>query len=166
MKRHIKDGISALHIPTLDPLSLDNFDFSVNEPFVKCEASFREVVITGLSTITFPKIDFDKENMKLTVTANVVELKATGKYNIDGTAAYFFPLSGDDDVFADAETVTVTIGVSLSSLDIMKSDFNVSGIKFEVESIKVKDGGISELVKMLWRIGKPVKLRARRERSN
>ena len=82
LKTHMKDGLPALGIPPLDPLNAGNFSFKEETSYVKCKASFQDIVVTGLSSITFPKIAFNGDHFELAITANLKDIKAAGKYNL------------------------------------------------------------------------------------
>lgn len=137
LKAHMKDGIPALGIPPLDPLNVGSFSFKEDSSLMKFKARFQGIVITGLSTITFPKLEFEGNEFKLVVAANVTNLKATGKYSLEGTAASIVPLKGDGDMSAEAEAVTMHISISLTNTDLFKANIDVSDVKYDIGSIKV-----------------------------
>ncbi len=139
LKAHMKDGIPPLGIPPLDPLSVGSFSFSEKESYVDVKASFQDVVVTGLSTIDFPKLSFDDTQLKVSATTTLANLKGTGKYKLDGTAVYIVPLTGDGDMTVEAEAVTMTISMTVSTFNIAKltAKVTVEDISFAVGSIKL-----------------------------
>ncbi len=139
LKAHMKTGIPELGIPPLDPLKIGSFSFSEKEKYVDVKASFQDIVVTGLSTIDFPKLSFDDKQFKVSATATVANLKGTGTYKLDGTAVTIIPLTGDGDVTVEVDGVTMTIGLVVSTFDITKltAKVTVEDISFAVGSIKV-----------------------------
>ncbi len=140
LKDHTKDGIPALGIPPLDPLSIGSFSFSEkDEAYVDIKASFEDVVITGISTINFTNLSFDHNSFKVSAAATISNLKGTGKYKLDGTAVTIVPLKGDGDVTAEIDDIAVTISMAVTTFDIssLTAKVIVSGISFEVGDIKV-----------------------------
>ncbi len=153
----MKTGIPALGIPPLDPLSIGSFSFIENDSYVDIKASFKDVVVTGLSNINFPKLSFDEKEFKISATATVASLKGTGKYKLDGTAVTIIPLKGDGSVTVEPDDVTMTISMTVSTFDLEKltAKVTVEDISFDVESIKANltnlEGG-GDLSKVLNQI--------------
>ena len=158
LKDHVKEGIPALGVPALDPLSIGSFGFSEkDEAYVDVEASFEDVVLTGLSTINFTNLSFDDKEFKVSAAATVTNLKGTGDYKLDGTAVKIVPLKGDGDVTVEIDNINMTISLAVTTFDLsdLTVKVTVSGISFEVGTITVNlanlEGG-GELGKVLNQI--------------
>lgn len=129
-------NVSA-YAPQLDPLKVGSFSFKEDTSFVKVKASFQDIDIGGLSMIKFTKMNFDERKLKATAKATIDHLKVAGKYRLDGTAVYVLPLKGNGDVTVLADTVTLTISASVTSLDILSAKVAVDGFDLNTDNIKV-----------------------------
>lgn len=119
----LSKGVPELHIPSFDPLSVpgaQNITFHESF-FVSTEASFSEITVTGLSTLSPPELHWDSKKKVLSATVITKALQGKGTYALKGRAG-IIPLHGSGDFTYDIELVTAKIGVECNLNDIVKLD--------------------------------------------
>ena len=137
-KEVMKRGIPGI-LPVLDPITIGDFNFTVEEKSVQAKPSFSDVVVEGLSSFNIPVADVDMEKLIASAIITVQDLKCSGQYQLNGTALYVAPLSGHGDFSLEADAVKSTISMQLhmTSESKLYIKVDVGEISFDASAIKV-----------------------------
>lgn len=142
-KGFMKVGIPALGVPPLDPLDIGKLRFGEDTSYVNFKAYFYDVIVCGLSEITFNKVTYDPKTLEVSTKAMVPALEAKGKYRLTGTALFVIPLQGNGDITVKAEAVSVDIAMTLdANRDMKKTKVEIKDIGFQYGSVKVNLSGL------------------------
>ena len=142
-KTYMKTGIPSLGVPPLDPLAIGTISFGVDESYVNFKAHLSNLMVTGLSAITFNTVSFDSKTMTVTAKGMVPTVQATGQYQLDGKALYVIPLDGNGDITVNASAVAAQISMKLDlNLDMKKTKMEVNDVSFDFSNIQANVTGL------------------------
>ena len=142
-KAYMKTGIPSLGVPPLDPLAIGTVSFGVDKSYVNFKAHLNNLVVTGLSAITFNTVLFDPKTSTVTAKGTVPTVQTTGQYQLDGMALYVVPLYGNGDITVKASAITAQISMKLDhNLDMKKTKMEVNDVSFDFNNIQANVTGL------------------------
>ncbi|CAG9831391.1 unnamed protein product [Diabrotica balteata] len=145
LRPYLKDGISDIDVPSIDPLVIDNLVMENGRGPVRVKAIFFNITTLGASnyTVSAIKTNLDKYIIELGIILPKVEVR--GEYDVDGNVL-LFPIKSKGDfvaLFTNVEGVgkifgkeiTNEAGVKFMKVDKLLVDFRLKKSRFRIKDI-------------------------------
>ncbi|XP_072380485.1 protein takeout-like [Diabrotica undecimpunctata] len=145
LRPYLKDGISEIDVPSIDPLVIDNLVMENGRGPVRVKAIFFNITTLGASNYTVSEIktNLDKYIIELGIILPKVEVR--GEYDVDGNVL-LFPIKSRGDfvaLFTNVEGVgkifgkeiTNEAGVKFMKVDKLLVDFRLKKSRFRIKDI-------------------------------
>lgn len=143
LKGFMKTGIPSAGLPPLDPLSLDNVEFSLGGANIE----FRNVTMAGLSNHDIGDVTYDESKRILRLNLEIPKLRSRGRYSLTGKVLNVEGLDSEGPYRNEYSGITaIGTGSILQKGDTieigdMKIRLRIDDIKVHMECLFPKTGG-------------------------
>ncbi len=145
----IKEGMSELNIPSLDPLKIPgDKDISISAALVNVQGSFSDFSVAGLSLMSAPEISLKDQKVTATTTTKV---EISGKYSLNGRVSGFISINSNNTFKCTIGIIKVTIGISYKDPKKLNAVVELKSTNIEV---KLNDAAAAKPI--LSKIGGPI----------
>jgi len=133
-QREMKNGISELKIPPLDPLDLRRDHIDIRPPNVGY-LKIRDLVVHGLSTLDIRDVKAKLSIPEAGIRFNLEHVKAQGTYDLNMKIAKIFPITGNGNFHIQLERLGVFAKICMSTANFQQ--FEVRDIDFDISVGKI-----------------------------
>jgi len=151
IKPILPKGIPELNVPPLEPLSIENIQFSEQGTVVQVTATFSKVLVKGASNHEVKSLVTDLPNKSVTISIFFPALYITGQYDINGTILYL-PVQGKGPFTLNLTNIDSTaVGHMIkvgnkAKIDRLDVEFKIQGINVGLEGL-LGDDTVGEAVR-------------------
>jgi hypothetical protein len=138
-------GIPQLGIPVMDPLKVPNVFLNMTDPKLKMKGDITNVAVSGLASSEVTRVQTNLLALSGEIDWELPELVIEGDYDIDGLAAFIFPIYGKGPFRIAVSDVKLFAGIKLTMvgehIQVKGSFLNIHVGKFDVKFEGLLGGG-------------------------
>ncbi|CAD7091840.1 unnamed protein product [Hermetia illucens] len=142
LKPYLKDGLTELGVPSLEPLEIDELIMDNNAGAVRIKARFSSIAALGASNYSVREVRNDIKNLRIDMSLGIPRVEVTGKYDVAGNVL-LLPVRSHGNFWAEFLNISaiaklygqekIKNGKTYMYINKLGIDFTMKNARFKVE---------------------------------